>query len=448
MPNISFEEKHGASVLRRILAGLWIILALGGGIALVNYSPKTYKGTLEICYNTGSKGEVLSRVESVLQKSELPDMTIESADKERLFVSSIRDNKAKTAASLLLLKDQIKEAITSDIESKYNTDKEEFDKGLQQLEDKLKLFTANQEETGEYLTIIDELQTSLKNRSMRPAGWEVMFEDNARYRSILNELVGYFADIEELNINLKSAASRMLVLSNWISEPQNQVTQITEKRVVQYEDTPELIALKDRKAEIEASRMRLLQRATTRHPDVIRMSAEIDELQTQINALTRTPHVVEDIKEITNPKLAEFNCKIITTRAEIAALNSQLETVAAKAAARLEDLRVMVKDSQKDKTAGRKERIEQEITAYKHSPVMVNNSPIIGYIISGNIEKVSGPPLYLIYSIAGFIGVVGAFLIMYSCKKSSFKLEEVEATPEFPVLGKIGRIGGSKITRS
>ncbi len=448
MPNISFEEKHGASVLRRILAGLWIILALGAGIALVNYLPKTYKGTLEICYNTGSQRKVLSQVETVIQNSEIPDITIESVAKERLIVSSIRDRKTKTAASLLLLKDQIKEAVNSDIENKFNADKEEFNKGLQQLESKLKSLTANQEETKEYFTIIDELKSSLKNRSMRPAGWEVMFEDNPRYRSILNELVGYFATIEEININLKSAASRMLVLSNWISNPQNQVTQITEKRVVQYEDTPELIALKDRKAEIEASRMRLLQRATTKHPAAIRMSEEIDELQTQINALTRSPHVVEDIKEITNPKLAEFNSKIITTRAEIAALNSQLETVAAKAGSRLNDLQVLVKDSQKDKNAGRKEHIEQEIATYKNSPAIASISPIIGYIISGNIEKVSGPPLYLIYSLAGFIGVIGAFLIMYSCKKSSFKLEEVEATPEFPVLGKIGRIGGSKITRS
>lgn len=448
MPNVSFEERQGASIKRRIIAGLWIILALGGGIALVHMTPKLYKGHMEICYNEGSKGDVLSRVESALKKSNMQNISIDNVSKEKLIVSDMRDNKLQIGSNLLILEDQIKESIRAEVESQYATDKQEFESNLQTLKNKMKIIENNDKETEEYYALINEIRNALESHTILPAGWEMMFEDNSRYKSILNELITNIAAIEETNLDLKTEASRMLVLSEWISAPENQVTQITEKRVVHYEDTPELSALKDQKAALEASRMRLLKRATTRHPTVIKMSDEIDELQAQINALTRNPKVVEDIKEITNPKIAEFNSKIITTRGNLAALNSKLDTLTSKTLARLDDLKILVKDAQKDKDSSRRETLEKEIKNFQKSPPKIMSSPIIGYIISNNFEKIKGPNLYLIYSIAGFAGLVGAALIMYSTKKSSFKLEEVEATPEFPVLGKIGKIGGSKITQS
>ena len=448
MPNVAFEERHGASLIRRIISGLWIIITLGGAIALVNLAPKEYRGELEICYNEGNKGEVLSRIESVIKKNNILNISIESASKERVIISALSNQKIQVNSNLLAFKDLIKESIRADVENKYNTDKEEFNKELAALNQKLSLLQDNQQETEEFYTIITELKTSLQKRTPLPVGWELMFTDNPKYKSIMSELTENIATIEELNLDLKTEASKMLVLSNWVNSSENQVVQITEKRVVHYEDTPELIALKDRKAEIEASRMRLLQRATTRHPAVIRMSEEIDELQAQINALIRSPQIVEDVKEITNPKLAEFTSKIITTRSNIAALNSRLDTITARTISRLDDLKILVSDAQKDKYSGRRERLENEIEDFKRNPVTINTSPIIGYIISGKTIRVEGPNLILIYSLAGFIGVIGAFLIMYSSKKSSFKLEEVEATPEFPVLGKIGKIGGSKITHN
>ena len=448
MPNVSFEERQGASIKRRIIAGLWIILALGGGIALVHMTPKLYKGHMEICYNEGNKGDVLSRVESTLKENNIQNISIDNVSKEKLVISNTEDNKLRISSNLLILQDQIKESIRTDNERQYATDKQEFDTNLQALKRKLEIIENNDKETEEYYALINEIRDALKSHTILPAGWEIMFEDNSRYKSILSELITNIATIEETKLNLKTEASRMLVLSEWISAPENQVTQITEKRIVHYEDTPELSALKDQKAALEASRMRLLKRATTMHPTVIKMSDEIDELQEQINALTRNPKVVEDTKEITNPKIAEFNSKIITTRGNIAALNSKLDTLTSKTLARLDDLKVLVSDAQKDKDSSRREILENEIETFQKSPPKITNSPILGYIISNNIEKIEGPNLYLIYSIAGFAGLVGAALIMYSTKKSSFKLEEVEATPEFPVLGKIGKIGGSKITQS
>ena len=445
MPNVAFEERHGASLLRRIIAGLWIVLTLGGAITLVNYTPRLYRGELEICYNEGNKGEVLSRVESVIKNNNISNINIESAGKERIIVFATNTGKKLVNNNLLVFKDLIKESIRADVESKYNTDKEEFDNQLSALNQKLSLLQNNQQETEEFYNLITELKTGLKDRTPLPVGWEMMFSDNPRYKSIMQEITENITAIEELHLELKTEAAKMLVLSDWVNSPENQVVQITEKRVVHYEDTPELIALKDRKAEIEASRMRLLQRATTRHPAVIRMSEEIDELQAQINALIRSPQIVEDVKEITNPEVAEFNRKIITTRGNIAALNSRLDTITARTLSRLDDLKILVSDAQKDKDSSHRERLENEIENFKKSPVRIGISPIIGYIISGNFTRIDSPNLLLIYSLAGFIGVVGAFLIMYSSKKSSFKLEEVEATPEFPVLGKIGKIGGSKI---
>ncbi len=448
MPNISFEERQGASLLRRIIAGFWIILALGAGVAYVQLTPKAYQGSMEICYNEGSKGEVLSRVESILKEQNTSNITTDSVDKERLTVSCIAGKMSLVNSSLLMFQDTVKEAIRQDIESTYKAKKQEYDNKLKILNEKLGAITTKNSETEEYFQIITELEEGLKNRSMLPIGWEIMFEDNVRFRSILKELVANISAIEEINIELKTEASKMLVLSEWVNSPENQVVQISEKRVVYHEDSPELTALKDQKAAIEASRMRLLRRATTMHPTVIKMSEEIDELQAQINAMTRVPQVVEDIREVTNPRVSEFNSKILTTRGNIAALNSRLDTLSNKTLARLSDLRVLVNDAQKDKIIGREEKLKNELEQFQQSPATMDNSPIIGYVISNNIKRLEAPNLYLIYSLAGFAGIVGAILIMYSTKKSSFKLEEVEETPEFPVLGKIGKIGGSTITRS
>lgn len=332
MPNISFEERQGASLTRRILAAVWILIALAGAVALVNFTPKLYQGRMEICYNEGNSREVLSHTESTLKESGIPDLSIESADKEKLVITSTRDTKQLVSSSLLLLKNQIQESIRTDIESKYNNTYAVYEKELNNLNKRMNVLNENSREEEEAFSLITELKEAVKAHTMLPAGWEVMFDDNPRYKSILNELVTSIATIEEINLELQTAASRMLVLSEWFNAPENQVVQISEKRVVHYEDTPELIRLKDQKAAVEASRMRLLKRATTKHPAVIRMSGEIDELQAQINALTRSPHVVEDIREVTNPRLAEVNSKIVETRSSVAALNSRLDTITAKTA--------------------------------------------------------------------------------------------------------------------
>ncbi len=447
MPNITFEERQGASIIRRICAGVWILIALAGAIAYVNYAPKTFRGNMDICFKPEAKNVVITQIESLVNES-TPDLAIEDISAERLVITCTAPKKNLVLQDLLTLKESINNAVQSRIEAAYNQAQTTYNQQLSTLEQRLKDIKQNSSTTTEFFQLIAEIREAIKNRSLLPAGWEMMFADNPRYRSILQELIENITAIEELNIQLKTEASRMLVLSEWISTPENQVIQITEKRIVQYEDTPELLALKDRLAEIEASRMRLLRRATTKHPLVIKMSAEIDELQAQINALTRRPQVVEDIKEITNPKISEFNSKIILTKGNIAALNSRLDTLSAKTLSRLNDLESLVKDSLKDQDSSRIEALKSKINEVQKIAPQRDEPIIAGYFISPAIQRVDGPNLYLIYALAGFCGLIGAFLIMYSTKKSSFKLEEVEATPEFPVLGKIGRIGGSKITRS
>ena len=445
MPNISFEEKQGASYIRRIIAAFWLVLMFAAAVAYVNFVPREYRGSMELCYNSENKGEVLAVIEKVFAVDNILAVTIDDVQSEKLILGSKAGSVKEVKDNLQRVKQKIIALINDKIEINFAEKKKEYDNRMNLFSAKLKKAETVNAESKEYFTLLDELETAVKTRQEMPVGWELMFADNPRFRSILNELVQNIAAVEGLEIELKTEAAKMLVLSEWISNPKNETVQITEKRVVYYDDSPELVSLKDKKAALEASRMRLLIRATTKHPKVIKMSEEIAELDAQINALSRNPQVVEDIREITNPKLAVCKTEIVNKRALIAGLNSKIETLINKTVMRVADLRLLTKDAVKDMVAADREEIEKQISALKDIELKREKSIILGYVMSGVIEKLQAPDLIIVYSLAAFFGITGAILLMYSRKKSSFKLEEVEATPEFPVLGKIGRIGGSSI---
>lgn len=448
MPNISFEEKQGASLLRRIFAALWFIAVFAAAVIYVNLTPREYRGSMELCFNSENKGAVLAEVEQILQENEVTGVTIDDIESEKLILAGKAATPVEIKDNLLAVRKMIAAAVQDGIDKRYAALAEKYNAEFAGLKDRLTQAAEGSMESKENLALIDEVEAAVKTRQPLPAGWEVMFEDNARLNSILAELVENVAAMEELEITLKTEAAKMLVLSEWLNDPQNQTVQITEKRIVQYNDSPELIALKDKRAAIEASRMRLLIRATSRHPQVIKMTEELAELDAQINALTRNPQMVEDIKEITNPKLAACKTEIVSNRALIAGLNSELETLISKTVMRLGDLRLLVNDAQKDIMDGKQEKIEHEIALMEKNSIEKEQSLILGYVISGTVQRLNAPDLFMIYSLAAFAGLAGAILLMYSRKKSKFRLEEVEATPEFPVLGRIGRIGGSVMTDS
>jgi chromosome segregation ATPase len=214
---------------------------------------------------------------------------------------------------------------------------------------------------------------------------------------------------------------------------------------VYYEDSPELVRLKDEKAKIEAERMRLLQRATSKHPAAIKMSDEINQLQSQIEALTRLPQVIEDVVEKSNPELVSWKKELADVRAAVTGNMAKLIQLKAQIGTYIPQLAALEKQRLAREMTEKQKTLNQQMVALEAQNIDKTaqpEDPFRMFSPAGD-AVVSDPPDMFMCILAGVgAGLICAYFLLLSRVKTNFKvLEKPEVVkPVYPVIGRISRL--------
>ena len=266
-------------------------------------------------------------------------------------------------------------------------------------------------------------------------GWQAPWAGRPELNARTADVEKALRDWQAARLQQAQCAARAEELAAWIDAPQNQTVKQIVKRVVHYEDTPEMIRLKDRKAEVEAARTRLLLRATPLHPTVKKMSAEIAELQAQINALARLPQTVEDVEERTNPQLTVWKRELVTARAAERNARTALDAAARAARASIDALEKA--DNGETAFARQKARakLEKEREALAAQTFAPPPAPFSLYAAPA-ITRDGRGRMWPAYAIGAALGLLAGLALICGRKETDFRYSEPPApAPEYPVLG-------------
>lgn len=235
------------------------------------------------------------------------------------------------------------------------------------------------------------------------------------------------------------AAGKTNALAAWVAAPQNQTVKQVVRRVVHHADTPEMMRLKDRKAELEAERSRLLLRVTPLHPLAKRLAAAIAELEARINALDRLPQTVEDVEERTNPRLVVWKRELAdaqTLAREAAAAEdaARRDLLAALAALEQADQAESALAVQKSRLA--LERRQEKLRAERDGEPAATPPPFVTCLAPTAPRPVGGAPLWLAMAVGAALGALAGLAVVWGRRESRFQCAETPPpAPEYPVLG-------------
>ena len=275
-----------------------------------------------------------------------------------------------------------------------------------------------------------------------PGGsWQEAFPKTGEAARIVTALEKQLEQARELSRQIARDRELSASVERWVHAPENQNVTRRTKRVVYHEDTPELIRVRDLKAELEAQRMRLLQRATTRHPLAMKLSAQIEELQSQIEALTRLPEVVEDVVEETNPEMNSWQKQLADAAAAIHGAEAKLTLVRQNILALAAQLQTAEERQRQQQLQNEKLRVQSQIKALAENAPVTGGLPFAVYVPAGRPQAVHRPAAWPVYGGALACGLACAVLLLITRRKTRFGVLEKpeEVLPEYPVLGSIPR---------
>lgn len=295
----------------------------------------------------------------------------------------------------------------------------------------------------EVVAAVRSLNEAAAGKDGLNGGWMEAFPKNGEAGRIAAGLEKQLEHAKELSRQIVRDRELCGSIEKWIRAPENQSVTRKTKRVVYHEDTPELIRIRDKKAELEASRMRLLQRATSQHPTVRKLSLEIEELQSQIEALTRLPEVVEDVVEETNPEMNSWQKQLADTVAAIKGTEARLTVVRQNILMLAEQLRQAEERQRMLDLTNEKQRIQTQLATLTENAPEAAGLPFSVYLPAGRPQMVRQPAAWPIYAGALGFGLVCAVLLLLTRRRTRFGVFEKpeEVLPEYPVLGSIPRFG-------
>lgn len=297
------------------------------------------------------------------------------------------------------------------------------------------------------LLALRELAAAGEGKGWPNGGWQSAFAAEGASGRIVTALERQLGQAQDLTRQIVRDRELSASLEGWINAPENQSVVRRTKRVVYHEDSPELLRLRDQKAQIEASRMRLLQRATSQHPAAVRMSQQIDELQTQIEALTRLPEVVEDVVEETNSEMNNWQKQLADAAAAIRGTEAKLGEVRQNILALSAQLQLAEERARQQKLQNEKLRVQSELKMLVEKNPAAADLPFSVYLPVGLPRVVQRPAAWPIYGGALACALVFSTLLLISRRHTRFGVLEKpeEVLPEYPVLGSIPRFGDEQV---
>ncbi len=450
MRNVEFRESSGATPRRRIIAGGVVLFCALLSLVYLHYAPRLYEVSMKLILRDREKtqGMLATAISKLPEKMVSHRIATELESGELLKISCFDTLMPgeRTDCGLLLEKiiDNMKEQCQAQAEKERMEAENERKARVSQIDAEIKMLPGKYVLSSELKKIIGNLKTVATGKGEMAADWMAGFSEAKEVRLILATLEDNLKVRTELLRQITRDRALYDSLLAWTSSPANQTITTKVKRVVHYEDSPELIKIKDRKAEVEAARMRLLQRATSKHPLVRKMSEEINELQAQINALTRLPKVVEDVRVITNPELVKWNKELADIRSALSASKAKLMLVHKNISAIAGQLQKALENQLKRDHLHEKNKLEASRKETESNEKAAGVMPFELYYIDKEPAVISEPEIIPTMLYGTGIGIVAAFFILLTRKRTDFTVTEEEEKPEFPVLGSIPRfVGGA-----
>lgn len=443
MQNVTFNETQGPGIKRRFFAAGVVIICIALSLVYVYYAPKTYEVSMSLqVHELSQTQQLLAQALQELSKENVLNRTSTSIEKGNLLRVSCREDlrpgeSFNCAKNLDFIYEHMQQMSKLNIEKHLKNKADKIQNQITAIEKEITTLPGKYRITPKQQKFFNSLKMFVQGKAELESNWQDDFSASAKLKLITSSLEDNLKVAMLIRQQLTRDMTLYQSLKQWINEPKNQSVTSKVKRVVHYEDSPQLIKLKDKKAEIEASRMRLLQRATTRHPLVIKMSEQINELQAQINALTRLPKVVEDVVVRTNPELvkwrkelADIASTIKASHAKLAAVNSNITTIGV-------ELQTALKNINQAQIASESTRLEAKIDSLKLSDNSHITPPFELYFKNTKPEIVSQVSRIDIMLYATGVGLILAFFILLSRRKTNFAVVKEEPKPDYPVLGSI-----------
>lgn len=465
MRNVEFRDRVGPGVKRRIFAFLMVVLGVGLAVAYIMYAPREYMTSMAllapqervndeifgICLNE-RRDNLLAHIRpddewQSRQIDGLIDNIRIGRDPGGLLVISIRERAlpgARLFGGRVLenLYECAREEYLRGVTERNQTEEAARRERIARLEAELAGLTTQHQRTPYTEQALKGLAAAVAGSGEPEGGWQEAFLADGAEGRIVGELAALLEQARELSRTITRDQMQGESLAKWINSPQNAKVTNTVKRVVYYEDSPELVRLKDEKAKIEAERMRLLQRATSAHPAAVRMSGQIDQLQAQIEALTRLPQVVEDVVEQSNPDLVRWRKELAEVQAALNGNNARLLRLRESMGALVPQLAAHEQRRRQAQEQAARKRLDSELAALKAVAPLAQEAPFRRFAPVGAAQEADAPePLPVL--LAGLVGgLICAYFLLLSRRKVNFNvIEKPEVVkPVYPVLGRISRL--------
>lgn len=296
----------------------------------------------------------------------------------------------------------------------------------------------------EVAAALRELNATGLGKDWPGGSWPEAFPKTPELSRLVTALEKQLDQARELSRQIIRDRELSASVEKWVNAPENQSVTRKTKRIVYHEDTPELIRVRDLKAELEAQRMRLLQRATTKHPLARKLSAQIDELQAQIEALTRLPEVVEDVVEETNPEMNSWQKQLADATAAIRGAEAKLGLVRQNILSLTAQLQTAEERQRLLQLQNEKLRVQSLLKEAAENVPASAGLPFTVFLPAGKPQLAQQPAAWPLYGGALAVGLCCAVLLLLTRRKTRFGVFEKpeEILPEYPVLGSIPRFDG------
>lgn len=480
--DIFYEEKQGVGFIRRSLALILLLLGGGGAWLWLHWQMPEYASTMQILTTDNSSAAMTEQLlancwrdenllalakelaheivtaeneKSVLLNTLAINLTVDETQWEQQFKSYFTVEWARERVLQVTLRyatfgtprhHEVLQKIYQQIENEFKQTAENFtaqqlakrDERVNQLNQQIAQLPDFAEHKKLAQATLTKLIEAVNKRTNPVSAWENTWRDFTEVTPYLDNIKRAWKAWQESCLQTAQLETQTQELSAWITLPQNQKITQNAKRIVYYEDTPELMRLKDKKAEIEATRMSLLQRATTLHPLAKKMSAEIDELNAQINALTRLPKTVDDFEERTNPQLMTWQRELNDLRSALG--NKHLAEMEHKKQLliAIENLRAADANALTTRWQQRKSQVTDELQLAKNVAIIAMPAAFTLYL-SPTLPTISADHNYWrVYAIGIGLGLFCALLMMISRRKSTLNCTEPPAPlPEYSILGTV-----------
>lgn len=470
MRNVEFREDKGPGIIRRILAFLLVVLGIAAATAYtLVLAPRTYSSSLTLLQ---SQPEVCDRLlASTLDPAKRAALVAAASsqdedrrdDIEAVLQSLVFEKKPDnllvmtcTETHLPGLTDpsvgpQALHALLNAMKDGFAAqDEARIKNALAVLEEKKKVVrsrladlaaTATRKTTPEAEAALKGLEAAGNGVDWPDGGWQAAFESGGETGRIVADLETQLTQARELSRQIHRDRAIAAELDKYVHASENQTVTHKAKRVVYHEDSPELIRIKDQKAELEAQRMRLLRRATTAHPLARKLSAQIDELQAQIEAMTRQPQVVEDVVEQTNTEIVRWQKELADVQAAVKGSQTRLGLMQKNLLALTARLKQAAQTRRLNELSNDREKLDRELADLNAQKPMATAMPFEVWQVSEKPVVTACPNYLLIYGAGLAAGLICAFFLLITRTQTRFNVIEKPEEPklEYPVLGSIPR---------